>query len=120
MISVFSNSIKWLPYSSVAKKLKYRVKKNSLKVFTVAFDYIMLTPGIPPTVGEKRGLVFLKKKEDFQSKRGKKRCAIFGQYNINRPSYKSQDKIEHAFIETKNAFKILFQYEKFKTVPGIH
>jgi len=29
--------------------------------------------------------------------------------NINKHSYKSQDKSEHAFIQMKNAFKILVQ-----------
>jgi hypothetical protein len=57
------------------------------------------------------------KKEDFQLKRGKKRRASFGQYNINKHSYKSQDKSEHGFLQTKSAFKILVQYVKFKTVP---
>ncbi len=61
-----------------------------------------------------------RKKEDFQSKRGKKRRTIFGQYNINKHSYKSQDKSEHAFIQAKNACKILVQNEKFKTVSKIY
>jgi hypothetical protein len=60
------------------------------------------------------------KKEGFQSKRGKNRRTIFDQYNINRHSYKSQDKSEHAFAQKKSAFKILVQYVKFKTVSRMH